>query len=314
MTVTGTINGRQRPVQKERGTTLAELLIATVIFGFLTMILLGVINFGTRSWKTVESRSSAEKEVRRALLDLSRSLRNTDVRTFSYGNTEISGKRVSWMAFATAQAKELYDPEYITFDGTGTTATDKMPWTYFILYYAIPPSGDSCSTDVYNTSSLASSQFKCPHKLLIKKYLLIGGSGINLPSGRSYLIESEVTPYLTSTPSVNEVNTSSETAIKAIEDDTTLGTEVFKRAVRVVSKNVLIFAANYFDPWAHRGDSSLGCPEVQFSVKCFKVLEFASSGSIGTMNLHDSSVNKTFSVQVDQKIIPANNNSEENLQ
>lgn|GEM_PF-1314335 len=308
-----TIAGRQKPVHNERGTTLAELLIATVIFGFLTMILLGVINFGTRSWKTVESRSSAEKEVRRALLDLSRSLRNTDVRTFSYGNYNNSGKRISWMAFKTAQARELYDPEYITFDGTGASYEEKMPWTYFILYYAIPPSGDTCENDVYDVSSLASSQYKCPHKLLIKKYLLIGGTN-GISTSKSYLSESDVTAYLTPTTSVNDINASNEKAIKAIEDDSTLGTEVFKRAVRVVSKNVLIFAANYFDPWGNRGDSSLECPEVQFSVKCFKVLEFASSGSIGTMNLHDSSVNKTFSVQVDQKVIPANNNSEEKLQ
>ena len=294
---------------KDRGTTLAELLIATVIFGFLTMILLGVINFGTRSWKTVESRSSAEKEVRRALLDLSRSLRNTDVRTVSYGNHS----NISWLAFKTAQAAELYDPEYITFDGTGSTYQDKLPWTYFILYYAIPPAGDSCSGDVYNTSSLASSEFKCPHKLLIKKYLLIGGTD-GISSTKSYLSDTDVTPYLTATTSVNEVDTAAEKAIKAIEDDTSLGSEVFKNAVRVVCKNVLIFSSNYYDPWGGRGDSSMQCPEVQFSVKCFKVLEFASSGSIGNMNLNASTVNQVFSVQVDQKIIPGNNNSETNLQ
>ncbi len=306
MKETGNFFTRQKPGPKERGTTLAELLIATVIFGFLTMILLGVINFGMRSWKTVESRSSAEREVRRALLDLSRSLRNTDIRTFSYGNYNKSGQRISWMAFKSAQAAELYDPEYIDFDGNASTAADRMKWNYFILYYAIPPSGDTCSNDIYDTSSLASSEFKCPHKLLIKKYLRIGGTD-GIDTSKTYLSETDASTYLT--PTVSTAEAIASTAEKAVENDP--GNSAYAGSVRVVSKNVLIFSANYYDPYSHRGDSSLQCPEVQFSVKCFKVLEFASSGSIGTMNLHGSNVNQTFSVQVDQKIIPSNNNYEE---
>lgn len=298
---------RKKMKQKRKnnqGATLAELLIATLIFGFLTMILLGIINFGTRAWKTVESRSTAEKEVRRALLDLSKSIRNTDIRTFNYGVTDTgSAGPVPWIAFKTAQKDDLSDPETINFDGS-KVGTERIKWTYFILYYLIKPPGDLCFPETKN-----SNEYYCPHKWLIKKFLKIstaggpGDTGIydTFSGSRTYLTENEAKLYLTQSDSVNTVSA----AEKAIDKSIT-GT------VRQVCKNVLVFSTNFYDPYTvpNRGDSGISVPEVQFSVKCFKVMEFASTGAIGKRNLNDSSgaIPTTMSVQVDQKIIPANSN------
>ncbi|MDQ7821542.1 MAG: hypothetical protein RDV48_01970 [Candidatus Eremiobacteraeota bacterium] len=281
-----------------RGTTLAELLIATFIFGFLTMILLGIINFGTQTWKKVESRSSTEKDIRRALLDLSKTMRNTDVATFNCSGSyskSINGKTfvVPWMAFKTAQAVELYDPEFVGFDGT--TDTNRMQWTYFILYYAVPPTNDNCQGDT-------AAEKYCPHKILIKKFLAVSGTGTggtdaNI-TNKTYLSSSDVDPYLTQTESAKDVASGTEKAV-----DTTLGP-----SVSVVARNVLNFAPGFNDLKNSRSYGiTASIPQVAFSLKCFKVLEYAKSGAIGTSDLASSLIPSTMSIQVDQKIIPANN-------
>jgi type II secretory pathway pseudopilin PulG len=318
------------------GATLTELLIATVIFGFLTMILLGVINFGSNSWRNLEGRSSAQKEIRLALLDLTKSVRNTDIRSFSCGNTtNTAGKTCNWMCFKTFQAIELYKPETMSFDSSKSGENRFRP-TYFVLYYAIQPGNCGCSSaenvyaDVDGNAAAApdgvdygdllnTQTYKCPHKYLIKKYL--SGFDATVAKGypwgyngsdplvllqygnrgaRQYLKGSEVKPYLTETTVPSQVNTSNEKAIINTNPN----------SVKLVAKNILVLAVNYYDPFSNRGDTSLAgppaLPEVQFTIKTFKIMENRKYNlGAGDLNLGGA---KTLSLQVDEKIIPSNNN------
>jgi hypothetical protein len=343
----------------EQGATLTELLIATVIFGFLTMILLGVINFGSNSWRNLEGRSSAQKEIRLSLLELTKSVRNTDIRTFSCGNTTNGTKTCNWMCFKTMQAIELYKPESLALscgptpfpNGPCPSGANRFRWSYFVLIYAISPDNCGCSTteNTYNyvdndnltassdgakyTSILNSQQYKCPHKILIKKYLAFSDAdqaplywpssykgGDNNIKGfpshyspeRRFLKANDIKPYLTVSPVPSQV-TSGETAVRDDSSDDS----VKANCVRLIARNILVFAVNYYDPWgangstagiSPRGDTTLAAPEVQFTLKTFKIMENRKFG-LGAADLNSLGA-QYLSLQVDEKIIPANNNCE----
>jgi hypothetical protein len=213
------------------------------------------------------------------------------------------------MAFKSAQPLSLQD-DTIEYDGT-LSAKDRVNWNYYVLYYAIPPPGDTCTPESYTDdqtyNNLMTKTFYCPHKWIVRKYLLLeerGGADnkikIEPAANRFYLTTNEINKYLTATQSTTDV-TASETAVDKTNPN----------SVKVISSNTLVFAVNFFDPFysAARGDSTLVSPQVQFTVKCFKVLEFGSSGLIGNANLNALSNART-AVQADQKIIPANTNYE----
>ncbi len=317
------VNGKMR---LSRGATLLELIIATAVFGFLTLALLGILQFGTRSWRHVESRFQAEKDIRRAVLDINSHLRNTDVATFNSGtstietpsdsstphdNLSVDEKGITWMAFKTATARSgehgdgpdilegqlQYDPEH---------SSSGIKWTFFLLYYVIPLKSCSACSEFGITDERL-----CPHKQLVRKWLWIGdkavapdlASGTGMPEtftgGRKYIQSGELQEYLTS-PS-----------------DYKSGGGPFPK---LLANNVMNFNVAFYDPTFPAG--SWRAPQamaskpgtVQYTIRCFKQLE-ATQIRVkeellkgGNSDVQKRFVEK-FTMQIDQGVAPLNNSS-----
>jgi len=270
------------------GTTLVELMIATFVFGFLTMLLLSIINFGTQSWRNVEARYSVETDVRRAVFDMNKEMRNTDIKTVNAKNSTVLGKPVYWVVFASPS--EQMDG-VCGFDPDSGAYINKR----WVLYYAIQSANHDARYGSCDTDDPASSRFYCPHKLLIKKeiYSYYDGhpyDGRRCLSPNSYesLSSSTIEQFLTSTESKNDESSS---------------TADYVQSARVLAKNVLVFTTNFSDP-PIRGDNTIDTPEIQYTLRCFKIFEYKNK--VGLSNdLYGTA--PSMSVQIDSKVIPMYN-------
>ena len=284
---------------KKPGTTLIELMIATFIFGFLSLILLAVLNFGTRSWKSIESRSAVELELRRAAFDLNRELRGGSVIYASYGSATKSGAEGKQFYISVGSHQHWSDvPLDYSLGIDKTTITSKPIWR-FILYYTRRPQNHDAKFGSCSADNPDSSRYYCPHKLLIKKELYAnmnpGGGDLyyDNPGGSSSrkcaLETSKIINHLSATESLNDVSAATEN-----------GKQDYVKDVRVLARNVLVFTTNMYDGYNGYGDSSLSPAELQYTLRCFKILEYGKVQ--GTNDLY--SLPPTMSVQLDSKVIP----------
>jgi hypothetical protein len=271
-----------------RGTTLVELMIATFVFGFLTMLLLSIINFGTQSWRNVEARYTVETDVRRAVFDMNKEMRNTDIKTVNTKRSTISTQPVYWAVFASPSQQ---------MDGVCDYDTTSGAYIYkrWVLYYAMRPANHDSRYGTCDTDDPANGKFYCPHKLLIKKELYSyfdghpydGRSCLSADSGET-LSSTTVEKYLTAVESKN---------------DETLANSDYVQSARVLARNVLVFTTNFGDP-PSRGDISITAPEIQYTLRCFKIFEYKSR--VGLSNdLYGTT--PSMSVQIDSKVIPMYN-------
>ena len=76
MTTTIDHNSPFRPASGEAGFTLLELLIATTVLAFLSLLLFGGLRFGTRVWEKTETSTTQANRIRAAQLALSDEIRN----------------------------------------------------------------------------------------------------------------------------------------------------------------------------------------------------------------------------------------------
>ncbi|MHC9540635.1 MAG: type II secretion system protein J [Vulcanimicrobiota bacterium] len=267
------------------GTTLVELMIATFVFGFLTMLLLSIINFGTQSWRNVEARYTVETDVRRAVFDMNKEMRNTNIKTVSTKRSTMLGQPVYWVVFASPSQQ---------MDGVCGYDTDSGAYINkrWVLYYAIQSANHDTRFGTCDTDDPVSSKFYCPHKLLIKKELYsyydgypYDGRQCISPNSYESLSSSTVEKYLTPTESRNDESSS---------------TADYVQSARVLAKNVLVFTTNFSDP-PSRGDTTIDTPEIQYTLRCFKLFEYKNR--VGLSNdLYGTT--PSMSVQIDSKVIP----------
>lgn len=292
---------------KERGATLTELMIATAVFGFLTLALLAIIQFGTKSWRQVESRFQAEKGIRKVVLDINSNLRNSDIATF---NTD--GR--TWMAFKTSHD---YDPtagstvnnnifeNQFLFDSNG-----RVLWTFFSLYYLYDPKkADACE----KCDKIGYDD--CPHKVLIKKWLWINNSygegdprrtpptlasGSDISSTAKYLISSGSAPNTVTIP--NGIMVAPDMSARPIP--------------KILANNIMNFSVAYSikapdgkvvdrDKQGNGGKPNT----VQYTVRAFKELESTKVATSPEVSRSKAFVDR-FTMQIDQGIAPLNNFSE----
>ncbi len=272
------------------GTTLVELMIATFIFGFLTMLLLSIINFGTQSWRNVEARYSVETDVRRAIFDMNKEMRNTNIKTVSTKCSTVSGQFVYWVVFASPSQQMDGVCDYS--NTTGSITYKNQRW---VLYYAMRPANHDTRYGACDADNPGSSMFYCPHKLLIKKELycyyenpIYDGRQVIYPNLEDTLSSATVEQFLTPTESKNNESAS-------LAD--------YVQSARVLARNVLVFTTNYGDP-PTRGDISITAPEIQYTLRCFKLFEYKSR--VGLSNdLYGTT--PSMSVQIDSKVVPMYN-------
>ena len=291
---------------KKRGATLIELMLATAIFGFLTIALLAILQYGTKSWRQVESRFQAEKDVRKVVLDINNSLRNSDITTF---NTD--GK--SWMAFKTSNNYEpgnkILENDF-KFDSNG-----KVVWTFFAFYYLYDPSmgGGKCE----KCNKLNFTGMDCPHKVLAKKWLWIKNPDA------SGAVETDLPLFARNFEGYDKEITHLETTVVSSKTGKIPDIAVEpnpakdKPVPKILAQNIMNFTVAFSieeDPnvSGRNGAGNGGKPNtVQYTVRAFKELEASEAkingATISPETLASRKFTARFTMQIDQGVAPLNN-------
>jgi len=262
-----------------RGATLMEVIVTTGMFSVLVLALFAVMRFGIRSWKNIESKSAVQTQLRKVELFLLEDLKRASydqicVRgmpgTWASGNGKaLIGKELSDSAvwFLTA----VYTDEETSQELFARDEEGRPVWKRNVLYYAARPT-DAWHLHNYGFLCNAPGAGKdtcCPHKWLIRKE-------IDVPT---LLSEATVqSTYLTS-PGGHE-----------LMDPSLMGSEPRLMKVQTLADSIVDF------------EVTLRPPEVELSVKAFRLLEAKGLMQVGTTSLE----NDSFTVHYRARVIPNN--------
>jgi len=270
--------------KKEKGTTLLEVLIASLVFSILVICLFAVIKYATKNWRSVEDRTSVQSEIRKIETNLVDELRKT-----SYASV------ITW----TDDYRHTLAFKSFTNPTTGNFDTDMSgnPLSHgYILYILLRPiqGEDPCSHD-----PIAGTDNKCTHKFLLRVDLTRTTDGVNswdpwpgappndIPS------DTELEKYIPPHASLSGKSVSKDQYTAAVASQG--ADSKYVQNVYIVGKNLLSF--NVAKPASPPNN-----PEILVDIKCYKELEAAGLFKIGVDDLDTSQ----FTIQVDNRIIPQN--------
>ncbi len=291
------------------GATLTELVIATAVFGFISVGLLAIIQYGTKSWRQVESRFEVEKGIRRSVMDLNYNLRNTTMTSVTAGLEEegIGNTPIPWVAF---QISALIDSDgNILEDRLQYDLTDmKIQYNFFVLYYLMPPLENGtfhCSECARLGNTVAGL---CPHKWLVKRFFYKLPASAAVPGKLKSEVFSDDIKYIVASDS-SEPNTKN---VKLCLREPNIA-----QGDRVLSKSMMDFRVWYNDSISSPARTYVTAGRtaqanaVQYTVRAFKALE-ATQAKVNITLTNESStfsnlafVNK-YTVQIDQSVVPLN--------
>lgn len=290
------------------GATLTELVIATAVFGFISLGLLSIIQYGTKSWRQVESRFEVEKGIRRAVMDLNYNLRNTSITSVTAGVGEmgVDETAVPWLAF---QISALIDDGSIFEDRLQYNLTDKkIEYNFFVLYYLMPP----LEKGRFNCSECArlnnANPGICPHKWLVKRYFYrLPASGVIPDKLKSEVFPKEIEYIVDS----NYSSTDKKNVQLCLREPE------LNQGDRVLSKSMMDFRVWYDDSiskpkrtYVTQGKTAQ-TNAVQYTLRAFKSLEASQAKVNITVAGQDSSFShlafaNRYTVQIDQSVVPLN--------
>ena len=236
---------------KKNGFTLIELIVSIMVFSLISIVLGVILNVGLKSWKEVDGKTEAEREMTKAVLDINNSIRNSnisgikcdDLKTDYKGNGYIvCPSYASYKSLNTnTETYTIWENEFdysLKLDtstntgtgstGGGTSTDDKVNHipefnnNFFVAYFVAKQSSCSLCEDLFGATNDSDI---CPHRYLIKKWY----KGPSLPSGViTNLNDSWSDSILTSLSSktLSSVNSSKSPFDK------------------ILSKNILAFSAN----------------------------------------------------------------------
>lgn len=233
---------------KKKGFTLIELIVSIMVFSLISIVLGVILNVGLKSWKEVDGKTEAEREMAKAVLDINNSIRNSTISDIKCDGLKSDYKGNGYIVCTSyASYKSLngntetytileneldYSLKLDTSTNTGTggeTSTDdkvnhipEFNNNFFVAYFVAKQSSCSLCKDIFGATNDSDI---CPHRYLIKKWY----KGSSLPSGiLTNLKDSWSDSILTSLPSktLSSVNSS-----KSPYD-------------KILSKNILAFSAN----------------------------------------------------------------------
>lgn len=268
--------GLERPRRRRPGgATLTEVIITTGIFSLLVLALFGVMKYGIRSWKNIESKNTIQTQLRKVELFLLEDLKRASydqirVRTmpagWSAGNGKsLDGKEAHGPALWFLSAMDDNNQAFLR-DSDG-----KPQWQRNVLYYVTKPA-DNLHRQLYGylcqpDTSAPDNPYdtRCPHKWLIRKE-------IKVPT---LLTAADVeSQYLLAPASRDLLNPPQTGLVRA----------------QVLADSLLAFRI------------TLKKPEVLVDLKAFRVLEAGDLLQVGSSSLD----NNVFTVQYDARVVPNN--------
>lgn len=227
---------------KKKGFTLIELIVSIMVFSLISIVLGVILNVGLKSWKEVDGKTEAEREMTRAVLDINNSIRNSILSLIECDNLKTDYKGNGYIVCPSyanykslngnTETYTILENEFdcsLKLDNTNTGSdTDKVNHSsefnknFFVAYFVAKQSSCLLCKEIFGATN---GDDICPHRYLIKKWY----RGPSLPSGiLTNLKDSWSDSELTSLPSktLSSVNSS-----KSPYD-------------KILSKNILAFSAN----------------------------------------------------------------------
>lgn len=261
------------------GATLTEVIVTTGIFSVLILALFAVMRFGIRSWKNIESKNAVQTQLRKVELFLLE-----DLKRASYDQICVPGMPGSW---APGKGKVLIGKEvsgpavwFLTALDTDATTSEEVfarddegrpVWKRNILYYATRPT-DEWHQNKYGFLCASPGGRKdtwCPHKWLIRKEIDVS----------TLLSESTVESTYLTAPGGHD-----------LMDPSLMGSEPQLTKVQTLADSIVDF------------EVTLRSPEVELSLRAFRLLEAKGLMQLGSSPLE----NDSFTVHYRARVIPNN--------
>lgn len=257
--------------KKKRGFSLLEVIVSIMVFSIISVALGVILNVGLKSWKDVDGKTEAERNLSRAVVDINNSIRNSCIGNI-IESTDIgircsAGTSSNPNGYIVCPSCAGYKSLGTT-STTGTTTVDNYSlleneldvsinvdtsgeelssdsfdpvfnWNNFVVAYFVVK-GDSCQScsDIFGSSYTGI----CPHRYLVKKWYI--GSGLPLTVS---------IPTLSAKWADTDISSLSSKKLSNIWTNTT------KSAYdKILAKNVLAFRA------------TKGTYTVSYAIKIFK--------------------------------------------
>jgi len=303
---------------RKRGATLIELMITVGVYTFIVLALFALTRDGTKGWKSIETRTQVQSQLRNFERDISEELKRTALDSIRfYGmNTGDSYKRGILMLSAMNNRDDvtvLGEPSSFWVDETKDPPEPK--WQRWVLFYLTRPDRDehvrtygyACKS--YDTNPAPDNL--CPHKWLVRKDIYLSAMSANTKTQLTALSKDKLVegsgsgrPFIEGNQGAGDEPT--EAQLFALQ--TTSGSLVAR--TRILARDILSFSFNVLDaagaplptPVNAKGAIKTGGKIVLFDVKAFKVTEAQGLISVGESDMSSS----TFTVQLDNRVIPQN--------
>lgn len=282
-----------RSRRKQIGATLAEVMITTGLFSLLMLTLFAVMEYGVRSWSSVESRSSVQTMMRKIevfLID--------DLRRSSYSQLAVSTMPSGWNT-ENLEPIRLNNPSGTALWFLSAVKTDettgevefmrdnqgKPIWQRNVVYYvaAIP---ESLHNSLPNAGSCSGKEY-CPHHWLIRKEV--------------DLITDPAVPELLLSPGGAVAGCSKTAITKFIQPPTSLDVnEILKNEAGIGVKKVQVLADCLI-----AFKVTLQIPQVTVVMKAFRLEEARKANRalyVGDQSLESN----PYTIQYNCSIVPNN--------
>ena len=242
--------------KKKRGFSLLEVIVSIMVFSIISVALGVILNVGLKSWKDVDGKTEAERNLSRAVVDINNSIRNSCMGTIIHptdpGIRCSAGTSSNPNGYIVCYSCARYQPlgtDTVSDDETvdncsifeneldvsinvdtseeevGSDSFDSnFNWNNFVVAYFVAK-GDSCQScsDIFGSGYTGI----CPHRYLVKKWYR--GSG--LPSNVSI-------PTLSAKWADTNITSLSSKKLSDIWTNTTKSSYD-----KILAKNVLAFGA-----------------------------------------------------------------------
>ena len=203
--------------KNNKGFTIIETLVATIIFSVLAMIFFLVFKLGLKYWKETDTKLQSEKSISLATLDLNYAIRNTQKSTIQSNILENGN---AWIAMNSASSAEYkggktnINENYVNCI-IEENATD-LGWCFKILYFTAKTETECKYCKELNLTKV------CPHKILVKRYYTLDDDYKDL----------ELLKY----------DTTTDYSTNKVKFDTLTKTEYSHKYLdRILAKNVIAF-------------------------------------------------------------------------
>ena len=152
-------------IKKNKGFTIIETLVATIIFSVLAMIFFLVFKLGLKYWKETDVKLQSDRSINLATTDLNYAIRNTLKNEIQINNLEYGN---GWIALNSASNAEYKggktsinenEVNYIVEENDST-----LNWAFKILYFTAKTETECKYCKELNLTKV------CPHKILVKRY------------------------------------------------------------------------------------------------------------------------------------------------